>query len=58
MAMLAVCLVVAVLIEPYWVGVLGAVVAVFMERFTYTRGWIDDNLTIPIGALAAMVFLI
>jgi dolichol kinase len=58
MAMLVVCLAVAVLMEPYWVGALGAVVAVFLERFTFTRGWIDDNLTIPIGALVAMVFLI
>lgn len=58
MAMLGVCLLVAVLIEPYWVGALGAVAAVLVERFTFTRGWIDDNLTIPIGALAIMVFLV
>ena len=57
-AMLCVCLMVAVLMDPYWVGALGALAAVLVERFTFTREWIDDNLTIPIGALVIMLILV
>lgn len=49
-AMLATCLLVAVLVSPYWIGALGAVVATGAERYE----GIDDNLTSPLAALAVM----
>ena len=54
-AMLAVCLAVAVLFEPYWIGALGAIVATAAERrrpmvLTF---W-DDNLHVVAASLAVM----
>ena len=55
--MLVTCLVLAYFIEPYWVGVAGAVAAVLAERFTKTTRYVDDNLTIPLVSGALMVIL-
>lgn len=55
--MLVVCLVLAYFIEPYWVGVAGAVTAVIAEKFTKTRHFIDDNLTIPLSSALVMALL-
>ena len=43
-AMLGVCLTAAVLFQPYWIGVLGAMVATVAERFRLIdHGLWDDN---------------
>lgn len=54
LAMLLVCLLLALLITPYWVGAVGAVVATAAEKLTPTRRFLDDNLTIPLAAVVAM----
>jgi len=57
-AMIVVCLVVAYLFKPYWIGATGAVVATLVERFTpLSHGWIDDNWTIVIASLLVMALL-
>jgi len=49
--MLVTCALVAVcFIEPMWVGIVGAVVATLAEKFTVTRRFVDDNLTIPLAS--------
>ena len=55
--MLATCLVLAYFIQPYFVGAVGAIVATFAEKFTPTRHWIDDNLTIPLFSALVMALL-
>jgi len=56
--MLITCVLVAVcFIEPVWVGLVGAVVATLAEKFTVTRRFIDDNLTIPLASGAVMILL-
>jgi len=52
--MLAVCLIFAYFIHPYWIGAVGAVTAVVAERFTKTTGYVDDNLTIPLSSAVVM----
>jgi len=52
--MLAVCLIFAYFIQPYFVGAAGAVTAVLAERFTKTTKYIDDNLTIPLASAVVM----
>lgn len=52
--MLVACLIVAIMVSPYWVGVLGAVVATIVERWE----GLDDNLTSPLAALAVMLPLV
>ena len=57
--MLITCVLVAVcFIEPVWVGLVGAVVATLAEKFTVTRRFIDDNLTIPLLSGLVMTFLV
>jgi len=46
--MLLTCLLLSYFIHPYYLGVAGTIVAVLAERYTKTRRFIDDNLTIPI----------
>lgn len=59
--MIAVCLMLAYFIHPYWIGAAGAVVATLAECFTRTTRYVDDNLTIPLvsalvmGVLARLV---
>jgi len=52
--MLAVCLILAYFIHPYWLGAVGAVAAVIAEKFTKTTKYIDDNLTIPLASAVVM----
>lgn len=52
--MLITCLLLAYFIKPYWIGVIGAIVATLAERFTYTTRWLDDNATIPISSAFVM----
>jgi len=52
--MLAVCLIFAYFIHPYWIGAVGAVNAVVAERFTKTTRYVDDNLTIPLSSAVVM----
>ena len=53
-AMLAVCLGVAGLIQPYWIGTLGAVAATVAERFRPPVPIWDDNLNLVAASLAVM----
>ena len=56
--MLGVCLGVAVLYQPYWVGAAGAVTATAAERLSpIARGWIDDNSILTLCSLASMIIL-
>ena len=57
LGMLVTCLVLAYFIEPYWIGVVGAIVAVLAERFTKTTRYVDDNLTIPLSSAFVMALL-
>jgi len=58
-AMFGICLLLAwVFYQPFWIGVLGAVVATLAERFTpMSRGWIDDNYTTVLSSLLVMGIL-
>ena len=57
-ACLAVCSLIALLIQPFWIGLAGAVVATAVERWTgLARGWIDDNWTIVVASLGVMILL-
>jgi dolichol kinase len=55
--MLVVCLTLAYFIEPYWMGVAGALTAVLAEKYTKTTKYVDDNLTIPLASAAVMGIL-
>ena len=56
--MLAVCLLVALLYHPYWVGAAGAAAATLAERFApIATGWFDDNWMIVAASLAVMLLL-
>jgi len=57
-AMLGVCLLVASLAAPYWIGAAGAVVATMAERHTVARRWIDDNLTLTLSSIATIALLV
>ena len=46
--MLISCLILAYFIHPYWIGVCAAIVATLAEKYTKTRKFVDDNLTIPL----------
>lgn len=56
-ANLVACLLIALLVTPYWVGVGGAAVAVALEHLCGDVGriqWLDDNMAMPLGALIVM----
>lgn len=57
LGMILTCLLLAMFIHPYGLGVIGATVATAAEKWTPTRNWIDDNLTIPLLSAAAMAAL-
>ena len=52
--MLVTCLVLAYFIHPYWIGAVGALVAVIAEKFTKTTRYVDDNLSIPLASALVM----
>lgn len=56
LGMIITCLLLAVLIEPYWIGVIGACAATAAEKWTPTSQYVDDNLTIPLVSAAVMTF--
>lgn len=54
--MIAVCLLVAIMVHPYWIGAAGAVAATVAERHTPSRGyWFDDNWSVALAGLAVML---
>ena len=59
-AMLGVCLGAASLLQPYWIGAFGAVVATVAERFRliahslWDDNWVPDDPVIVAGSLAVM----
>ena len=58
LAMLAVCLGLAGLYEPYWIGAAGAVVATLAERFSPIAHSIwDDNWILSLSSLGTMAAL-
>lgn len=57
LGMIVTCLLLAIFIEPYWVGIFGACIATLAEKWTPTTRWLDDNLTIPLVSAAAMTLL-
>ena len=63
MAMLGVCLTTALLFQPYWIGVLGAMVATVAERFRliahglWDDNWVPDDPVIVAASLTVMVVL-
>ena len=52
--MLFVCLGLAGLLYPYWIGVVGAVVATVAEKYTKTSRFVDDNLTLTVSSAIVM----
>ena len=58
-AMLVACLLLAwCFYQPLWIGVVGAIVATLVERFTpMSHGWLDDNWTIVLSSLLVMALL-
>ena len=60
MAMLRVCLLVATLYQPYWIGALGAMTTTGGERFRliahrfWDDNWVPDDTVIVAGSLAVM----
>jgi len=58
-AMLGACLILAwCFYQPFWIGVVGAVVATLAERFTpMSKGFWDDNYTIVLTSLLVMALL-
>lgn len=54
LGMLATCLILAYFIEPYFVGMAGAVTATLAEKYTKTTKYVDDNLTIPLFSAIVM----
>jgi len=58
LGMLVTCLILAYFIQPYWVGALGAVTAVLTEKYTKTKHFIDDNLSIPLSSALVMALIL
>jgi hypothetical protein len=56
-AMLAVSLAAALVLRPYWIGVIGAVAATVGERYRPPFRFWDDNLNLVAASLAVMVLL-
>jgi phytol kinase len=52
--MLVVCLLLAYLFEPYYIAVIGAVVATIAEKYTPTKQYLDDNLSVPLVSALVM----
>ena len=54
LGMLITCLVLAYFIQPYAIGVAGAITATLVEKYTRTSKYVDDNLTIPLASALVM----
>ena len=54
LGMLVTCLVLAYFIQPYAIGVAGAIAATLVEKYTKTSKYVDDNLTIPLASALVM----
>ena len=53
--MLITCLLIATLFAPYWIAVIGAVVATLAEKYSgLSRTWVDDNYSIIVASLLVM----
>jgi len=57
LGMLITCLVLAYFIQPYAIGVAGAITATLVEKYTRTSKYVDDNLTIPLSSALVMALL-
>lgn len=57
LGMLVTCLIFAYFVQPYWIGVAGAITASLAEKYTKTTKYIDDNLTIPLSSAFVMALL-
>ena len=54
---LVACSLIALLVAPYWIGLVGAVTAAVLEHLCGDVGkvrWLDDNVAMPLGALVVM----
>lgn len=57
--MLITCLLISLLVSPFWVAAVGAVTATAAERFTpMSKGIWDDNWTIIASSLLIMIILV
>ncbi|GAJ22543.1 unnamed protein product, partial [marine sediment metagenome] len=57
LGMLVTCLILAYFIQPYAIGVAGAIAATLAEKYTKTTNYVDDNLTIPLSSAFVMALL-
>ena len=57
LGMLVTCLILAYFIQPYWIGVAGAITATLTEKYTKTTKYVDDNLSIPLSSALVMALL-
>lgn len=57
-AMGGVCVLIALLYHPYWIGLTGAVIATVVEKLSpIARGWVDDNSLLTLSSLVGMAVL-
>lgn len=56
-AMLALCSVLSLLVEPHWIGLAGAVTATFFERVTTATAHWDDNAALTLSSTVVMGLL-
>lgn len=58
LGMIVICLLIATLFDPWWIGAIGAVVATLAEKYTpMSRGFWDDNWSIIVASLLVMGIL-
>lgn len=57
LAMGGTCLLLASLVEPFWIGALGALAATLAERLTPAKGYWDDNITLTLTATVMIASL-
>jgi len=57
--MFVICVLIGlVLIEPWWVGLVGAAVVTLVEKFTVANQYVDDNLTVPVFGSIILALLL
>lgn len=57
LAMLAICSLLSLLVEPHWIGLAGAVTATFFERVTTATAHWDDNAALTFSSTIVMGLL-